>query len=157
MTDANFRTILERMDLHEIERLKLAKQAITWLEGRRRALQEQIAAVDEQITAIKEGRLDPKSVLPKPAAPTEKPEPRARKPGEGTLASRILAVLREKKTEMSLEEIAKAVLESGYQTQSKNFRQLVLITITNIPEVERVGRGLYRAKPVTEASPAVNK
>ncbi|MCX7887613.1 MAG: hypothetical protein N3B01_10235 [Verrucomicrobiae bacterium] len=150
MTDTSFRTILEKMDLHEIERLKLAKQAITWLEGRRRALQEQIAAVDEQIAGIKEGRIDPRTVLPKPAVP-EKPVPHQRRTSEGSLANRILAVLRAKNAEMTLEEIAKAVLDGGYQTRSKNFRQLVLITISGMDTVERVGRGLYRAKPTTES------
>ncbi|MBM3860614.1 MAG: hypothetical protein FJ395_13315 [Verrucomicrobia bacterium] len=149
MNETSFKAMLEKMDLHEIERLKLAKQAVTWLEGRRRALEEQLAAVDEQIVGVKEGRLDPSSVLPKSGtAPVEKGEPRRRRATEGALTKRIAEVLIGKESGMEIDEITKAVLDAGYQTKSKNFRQQVMVALGSTAEVERVGRGLYRMKGV---------
>jgi len=59
-----FRQLLEKMDLHEIAQLKVAKQALLYLEGQRRSLQAQMATVTEQIAQIKNGTLDPRKVLP---------------------------------------------------------------------------------------------
>lgn len=147
MSETSFRAMLENMDLHEIERLKLAKQALTWLEGRRRALEDEIAAVDGQIAGVKEGRLDPGSVLPKTETePVKKGEKRPRRTVEGTVASRIVEVLRAKGSAMSIEEITKAVLEAGCTTTSKSFRRVVTAVVGTVPEVERAGRALYRLK-----------
>ncbi len=149
MSETNFRVMLEKMDLHEIEQLKLAKEALTWLDGRRRALQEQIAAVDVQIEEIKAGRLDPGSVLPRSetAAPV-KTATRQRRKQEGTLASRVAEVLRGKESGMGIQEIAKAILDAGYATKAKDFRQHVAVVLGKMDEVERLEYGVYRLKAV---------
>jgi len=147
MSETDFGVMLEKLDLHEIERLKLAKEALTWLDGRRRALQEQISAVDEQIAEIKAGRLDPSSVLPRnETATTTEKQPRKRRQQEGSLTSRVVEVLRGKEDGMGIKEIVKAILETGYETSSKNFRQQVAVVLGKMDEVERVGYGVYRLK-----------
>jgi len=147
MSESGFREMLEKMDLHEIERLKTAKEALTWLEGRRQALQEQMGKVEEQIAGVKEGRLDPNSVLPRGGTKTPaKGTTRKRRKQEGSLASRVTEVLQGKENGLGIEEIAKAVLEAGYETKGKNFRQQVAIALANAEEIERVGRGVYRLK-----------
>ena len=47
---------------------------------------------------------------------------------------------------MTVAEAVKAVLESGYQTTSPSFRQIVNLTFIRSGEFERVGRGEYRVK-----------
>jgi len=146
-----FKHMLEKMDLHQIEKLKQAKQAITYLEGRRRQLVEQLAVLDEQLAALKEGRLEPSAVLPKPAAPAPAPAvaaaPRRRKSGQ-SLPSKIVEVLQGKPDGLSVTEIAQAVLATGHETTAKNFRVLVGINVGKMPELERIGHGIYRLKAV---------
>ena len=152
MSDMDFRVMLEKMDLGEIERLKLAKEAVTWLEGRRQALQAEIGAVNEQIAGVKEGRLDPGTVLPK-SAPRQSGTAtgvamalRRRAARTGTLRDKVVEVLRTKGSEMGIEDIAKAVQDAGYETMGKNFRQQVTVVLGNSEEIERVRRGEYRLK-----------
>ena len=147
-----FGEMLEKMDLHEIEQLKFAKQAITYLEGRRRELLTQTETLDEQIRQIKEGQLDPQKVLPRlamtlsSAAPTV-PRKQVR---TGTLAQRIVEVLGKQGAPMGIAEIATAVVASGYETACKNFSQQVGITLCKMDTVERVERGLYRLSDIRE-------
>jgi len=150
--NAELGKLLERLDLHEIEQLKAAKEAITFLEGRRRQLQEQMAEVEAQIAQVKEGKLDTKEVLPAKAQPAresgagrEQPKRKAR---AGSLASKIVEVLEAKDGRpMSVQEIAEAVRAAGYQSESRNFVRMVNIVLYQMDETESAGRGLYRLKP----------
>jgi len=47
---------------------------------------------------------------------------------------------------MSVSEAAKKVIERGYRTTSPNFRQIVMQTLAKSEQLERVGRGLYKAR-----------
>jgi len=62
------------------------------------------------------------------------------------LTSRVVEVLRGKEDGMGIKEIVKAILETGYETSSKNFRQQVAVVLGKMDEVERVGYGVYRLK-----------
>lgn len=142
-----FKQMLERLDLHEIDKLKKAKQAITYLEGKRKSLQAELATVDEHLAGLKDGSIDPQTILPKitggtPALPST---PRHRQTGE-SLSSKIIAVLQGKTDGLKVTEIAAAVLAAGYQTNSQNFRVIVGITAGKMPEVERIAHGVYRLK-----------
>jgi len=62
--------------------------------------------------------------------------------------SRMLEVLRGKEDGLGIEEITKAILEGGYETKGKDFRQQVAMALSNAEEIERVSRGVYRLKAV---------
>jgi hypothetical protein len=152
----DFTQMLEKMDLGEIEKLKQAKQAITLLEGKRKAFQERIVFLDEQIAQIKAGTLAPEKVLSVFAAATERKESVAaapktitpkRTPREGTLSAKIAEVLRAHGGAMHIPEIEAAVRATGYETDSKNLIQQIRIALQHIAQVERVSRGIYRLQP----------
>ena len=47
---------------------------------------------------------------------------------------------------LRIAEIEAAVRAAGYQTQSRDFSALVRQSLCGLPELERVGYGLYRLK-----------
>jgi hypothetical protein len=152
--EAEFGRLLDRLDLHQIEKLKLSKQAVTFLEGKRRQLVEQIGAVDQQMAQLKAGTLDPRQVLPAPtpAKPAPAPTGGGRR-REGSLPTLILNALKAKPNEsLSAQQIADAVLAAGYQTGSKDFIQSVRVAIGKLDGLESVERGIYRLKPSAPAA-----
>jgi len=52
----------------------------------------------------------------------------------------------EGKESMSIADAAEAVLASGYKSKSKNFSNLVSMTLSNDKRFERTGRGQYRVR-----------
>jgi hypothetical protein len=68
----------------------------------------------------------------------------ARPRNETNLTEALKRVLGNKA--MTVAEATKAVLESGYQTTSPSFRQIVNITFLRSGQFERVGRGQYKVK-----------
>lgn len=154
--EAEFGRLLDRLDLHEIEKLKLSKQAVTFLEGRRRQLVEQIGAVDQQIAQLKAGTLDPRQVLPAPTPPKPAAVPSGAGTGrrrEGSLPTLILNVLKSKPTEsLNAQQIADAVLAAGYQTGSKDFVQSVRVALGKLDGLESVERGVYRLQSAAPAA-----
>ncbi len=65
-TTSDYRELLDRLDLGEIDRLRLAKQAVTYLEDQKHSLQAKLVELDDQIAKVKDGTLDPQLVLPQP-------------------------------------------------------------------------------------------
>jgi len=152
-----FRHMLDKMDLHEIEGLKLAKQAITFLEGRKRQLQEQLAQVHEQIGKVRDGTLDPQTVLPSASKQVSDGDgvPRKRRTREGSLSTKILEILTAKGGgPMSVKDISAAVLATGYETESQTFERTVNAALHQMEQTENVGRGLYRLKTASPTPPA---
>jgi len=146
-SDMNIQVLLEKMDLHQIEQLKLAKQAITLLEGRRKSLLAQMAEIDDQIAAIKSGKLDPKQVLPSAPQPKEPgSQPRARRSVGGGLNEHIVEVLTAAKEPLSVMEIADAVKQRGYESKSKDFVKVVRVAVYGMDNVESAERGRYRLR-----------
>ncbi|MEI7836695.1 MAG: hypothetical protein WCK05_09830 [Planctomycetota bacterium] len=68
-----------------------------------------------------------------------------RPPRPGSLKATILAAMGGKKT-LSVQEAVQAAIDSGYKSQSKDFRLLVNQTLLNEPEFRKVARGKYAAK-----------
>lgn len=156
---ADYRELLDRLDLGEIDRLRQAKQAVTYLEGQKQLLQTKLAELDDQIAKVKTGALDPAKVLPRKTAAGGAPAlqsdvvgqpPRLpRRARTGTLREKIIEVLRAKNAPLPIADIAQAVTAAGYETSSQNFAQQVAMTLSKMQELERVERGIYRLKPPT--------
>lgn len=71
---------------------------------------------------------------------------RGRKPGRpGSLKQMIIKVLRQRSQPHSPQEIADGVVKAGYKTSSHNLTKSVSNTLPLLPEVKKVGRGLYQA------------
>ena len=62
-----------------------------------------------------------------------------------SLASTLAEAIKAKET-MSVAEAAEAVLASGYKSKSKDFPNLVNMTLASDKRFERVARGVYRVK-----------
>ncbi len=71
---------------------------------------------------------------------------RGRRPGRpGSLKQMIVQVLRQKSSPHTPQEIANSVVKAGYKTSSENLTKSVSNTLPLLPEVKKVGRGLYQA------------
>lgn len=71
---------------------------------------------------------------------------RGRRPGRpGSLKQMIIQVLRQKGSAHTPTEIADSVVKAGYRTSSENLVKSVSNTLPLLPEVRKVGRGLYQA------------
>ena len=73
-----------------------------------------------------------------------KPIPGRRGPrGEGALQNILRKVLKRSKGPRRLAEIAKAVLDAGYETTSDRFSVIVGQRLAEMSDVRKAGRGLY--------------
>jgi hypothetical protein len=134
-------------------RLSLAKVATDALkkelQRRLEALPKLIAQRDELNRQIAE--LDALGAVEKGPEPTSVPAPgkRARRAKRAknpvSLASALAEAIKAKES-MSIADATQAVLASGYKSKSKDFPNLVSMTLARDTRFERVGRGLYRVK-----------
>lgn len=63
-----------------------------------------------------------------------------------SLKTHIASVLREAGRPMEIKEITDAVLKNGFQTKNKSLAKTVSLTMKDIDEAKRVGRGTYEYK-----------
>jgi hypothetical protein len=83
--------------------------------------------------------------------PTKVPAPRRRgrraKRAKSPMSlARTLAEVIKTKDSMSIAEATKGVLATGYTSKSKDFPNLVSMTLANDKRFERVARGVYRLR-----------
>jgi hypothetical protein len=133
-------------------RPKLAKVSVEQLKkeiGRRqRALPDLIAkrdALNCQIAelellgavkpAVRRGRKPGRKRGPKPG----------RAPRGGTLASALIEALKAR-GKLSVADAAAAVQEAGYKSKSKDFQNVVSMTLAQGKQFKRVKRGVYKLK-----------
>lgn len=64
----------------------------------------------------------------------------------GSLKEFIYNVLSSRGEPMAVKDITQAVLDSGYQTRNKTLAKSVGIALAEMPEAQKVGRGLFKAK-----------
>ncbi len=148
-----FKQMLEKLDLEQIEKLRQAKEAIAQMERRRQLLAEQIAAIDEQIAGVANGTLEPAKALGKSAKVPNPALARRRHRGGPSLPDKIVEVLKGQPAGRKVADIAQAVLAAGYQTSAKNFAVIVAMKASRMPQLERVSYGVYRLKPSEPCRP----
>lgn len=68
-----------------------------------------------------------------------------------TVSQLVTQVLQEAEGPLRVKEIAGKVLESGYKTTSKNFKNVVAQFLYKSPLVRRAGRGKYTVKKAVAA------
>ena len=136
---------MPRMSLAKVATGVLQKE----LSRRLEALPRLIAERDElnrQIAELK--ALSPAAEAPKPTnapAPKKRGRPVKRTENPQSLASTLAEIINAQDS-MSVGDAAKAVLASGYKSKSKDFTNLVNITLSQNKQFQRVGRGVYRVK-----------
>ena len=161
MATKEFSTLLDSMDLGDIERLRLATEAIQLLEREKSDLERRISEVDDRIAGLRSGSLDPSKVIVSDGGPSRRrrrgggragSRRGGRRPsGAGTLRATMAEVLAEKGGPMSVAEIEAAVLDKGFKSTSDNFAQVVRTTLSRAEEIKRVGRGRYTLKKTRTA------
>jgi hypothetical protein len=134
-------------------RLSLAKVATDALkkelQRRLEALPKLIAQRDELNCRIAE--LEASGAVEKAPEPTKVPAPRkrGRRPKHAksavSLASTLAEVIKTKGS-MSIAEAVEGALASGYKSKSKDFPNVVSMTLANDKRFGRVARGVYRLK-----------
>jgi hypothetical protein len=81
-----------------------------------------------------------------PAAEKPKGPAAGGKAGQPTLRSVLLGLLQKAGRSMSVTELAEQAQKAGYQSKSKDFRNVIWVALGNMPEAERDPRGGYRLK-----------
>jgi len=134
-----------RMSLAKVSTNVLKKE----LDRRLEALPKLIARRDELSRQIAElGALGAVEEAPKPAkagAP-KKRRGRAKTAKRPAGLASTLAEALKTKDRMSIAEATQAVLATGYTSKSKDFPNLVSMTLANDRRFERVARGVYRLR-----------
>jgi hypothetical protein len=122
-----------------------AAAALKGLQAYRDDLAAQRAALEEKLDAVERA-------LQVMGAPSRFSA--ARRPGRpagsgvmrpGSLKAHIADVLADGDT-MAVKDITDAVVRSGYKTKNKTLAKSVGIALTEMPQVEKVGRGKFRAR-----------
>jgi len=133
-------------------RAKLAKVSVEDLKKeilrRQKALPKLIAKRDEVNCQIAElealGGAKPAAMLRKKAG--RKAGRRARRGARpGSLASALVEAFKGKR-KLSVGEAAGAVQAAGYKSKSKDFQNIVGMTLSHGTQFKRVGRGVYALK-----------
>jgi chromatin segregation and condensation protein Rec8/ScpA/Scc1 (kleisin family) len=109
------------------------------LKARRDELSKQIA----ELQGLTAAETPPQ---PTTARPAGKKRRRARKAKNTVSLVDALAQAMEGKKSVSIAEAAEAVLASGYKSKSRDFPNLVGMTLSHDERFERVSRGCYRVK-----------
>ena len=136
---------MPRMSLAKVATDALKKE----LQRRLEALPELIAQRDELNRQIAE--LEALGAAKEAPEPMKVPAPRKRgrrakrAKSPMSLVSTLAEVIKVKES-MSIREAAEAVLASGYKSKSKDFPNLVSMTLASDKRFERVARGMYRVK-----------
>ena len=136
---------MPRMSLAKLSTVALKKE----LQRRLEALPELIAQRDDLNRRI--AQLEALGAVEKAPEPTSVPAPKKRgrrakhaKSPMG-LASTLAEAIKAKES-VSVAEAAEAALASGYKSKSKDFPNLVNMTLASDKRFERVARGVYRVK-----------
>jgi hypothetical protein len=105
------------------------------LEQKRLSLQQELDGVDSAISAMggTAGRSGGAGVRG------------GRRARRGAMKGYILDVMKGGQ-EMTVKEISEAIRKAGYKTKSKNFGNQVSNTLAKMPELYKVGRGLFRVR-----------
>jgi hypothetical protein len=127
-------TDVSSLSLADLERLLKERQAhLDTLLKNRDELQAGIARLDAQMQALLEFRGKGRS-LSRPRASNETP-----------LRDVVISVLGKKKKGLSLQDLAEQVLATGYQSNSRNFANVVYQCVYHHPDiVHDDATGLYR-------------
>ena len=64
----------------------------------------------------------------------------------GSLKDQIAKILSVGKGAMAVRDITARVLKSGYKTRNKTLAKSVGIALTQMPDVVKIGRGVFRRK-----------
>ena len=136
---------MARMSLAKLSTVALKKElqrrleALPKLIAQRDELNQQIAEI-EGVAAAEE--------CPKPTrvpAPKKRARRAKRAKSAVSLASTLAEAIKAKET-MSVAEAAEAALAAGYKSKSKDFSNLVNMTLASDKRFERVARGVYRVR-----------
>ena len=117
-----------------LDRLRACRDELA---AQRAALDAQVAALDQAIAALGG------SVASVKVHRGGRRRPAVRK---GTLPAYISQVLHAHHGPMAVKEVAVAVLKAGYKSRDKTLPKTVGKYLAAMPGVQKVGRGVYRAK-----------
>jgi len=133
------RAKLAKVSVEELKKEILRRQrALPMLIAKRDAINCQIA----ELEAL--GGAKPAAKLPRKAR--RKAGRRGKRgPRAGSLASALVEALKGKR-KVSVAEAASAVQAAGYRSKSKDFQNIVGMTLSHRPQFKRVGRGVYALK-----------
>ena len=109
------------------------------LSVQRDSLDEQITMIDKALTAMGT-RPTAMRMARRGAAPA------GRGPRAGSLKEFIVKVLSGRKGAMAVKDISAGVLKAGYTTRNKTLAKSVGIALTQMPQIVKVGRGLFKMK-----------
>jgi len=116
--------------------------------AQRNALDEQLTAVDNALCAMGTRPAAHAARRGPAAAPVGRRGGRGAGPGRraGSLKEHIAGVLSSSGGPMAVKDITEGVRRGGYQTRNKTLAKSVGIALTQMPEVQKVGRGLFQMK-----------
>ena len=121
-------------------------QARGALVAHRTELDNQIAAVDRALAVMGAARPTRGRAARRPALRLVGARGRRRGRSEGTLKEHIARVMKGNTRPMAVKDITAAVRRSGYATTNKTLAKSVGVTLTQMPQVMKVNRGLFRMK-----------
>jgi septal ring factor EnvC (AmiA/AmiB activator) len=122
---------LDAVSIEDLQsEIRRRERQLRTLERRREKLLEQLAMIDEEISAA--------------GGAIAQTEGRKRPRNEQNLADALVELLRDQT--LNVTRIAEEVQRAGYRTTSPNFRTIVNQTLIKDKRFERVGRGMYTAK-----------
>ena len=121
-------------------------RARTDLAAQRDALDQQIDALDGAMAAMGAGRPGRKPAGRPAAGRVVKRRRGKRGRRAGSLKDYIAKVLAGRKRPTAVKDVTEAVLRSGYKTKNKTLAKSVGIALAQMPEVDKVRRGLFRMK-----------
>ena len=135
------------------------KREIASLEKRRATLLARLAEVERKLAALQGV---PSAAGAKPVGRARKVKKvkkvvRRRKRRGASLATVIRQVLDAASGPLKAADITEKVLAAGYRTKAKNFRQIVLSTLSRHPDAARVGTGVYVLKGREESAAAAKE
>lgn len=115
------------MSLAELERaLESKRSKVDELLQRREKLQKELEALDEKIRSLAGGGKIEGSVRRR----------RRRAKNEKSLKEHVVECLSRNKKGLALPDLHDKVLEAGYKTHSRNFRNVLYQCLYNLPEVK---------------------
>jgi hypothetical protein len=117
------------------------RSALTTLVAERANLERKIATLENAIGIVGGG---PVTIAAPRAAATRGGRGGRRR--EGSLKSFIEQVLRSSGGIMAVKDITSGVMSAGYKTKNKTLAKSVGIALTEMKNVQKVGRGKFRVK-----------
>ncbi len=119
--------------------------------AQRASLDQQLSALDQALNLMgggaRRGRPGrPAAHSPAQAAPTGAARGGRRGPRANSLKVFITRVLSGSQSPMAVKEITAGVRRAGYETRNKTLAKSVGIALTQMPDVQKVGRGVFKLK-----------